>query len=700
MNVLVIDNYDSFTYNLVHLVAKVFGVRPTVVRNDERSWSVLRALDPAAIVVSPGPGHPARERDFGVSRDAIAHGEIPLLGVCLGHQGLAHFYGGIVEKAPQAIHGRTSLVRHEGLELFAGIPSPFSVARYHSLAVLRPVPPALHEVAQTDDGIVMALKHREKPQWGVQFHPESIITEYGERLIENFKATIEERTLTFAIPIEFRPVRHTQRRASWRVLPTLIDTQDAFDRLYADGDDAFWLDSALTTDDRARWSFMGDLSGRDAARVEFDAARVCVHIQKDGIRRTENVDIFTYLERARSSPPMEPPPVPFVGGFIGWFGYELRSLCGSPHAQWPQAPHALFFRVDRFIAIDHAAAVTYVVAVHDAPGADDALEWIESTVARLEEAPAPTVEGRPVCRTRIDFFLDRDKATYMRDIEQALRWIEAGECYQLCLTNQIRCESTIDAYGVYRALRRVNPAPYAAFLKWPGGAVMSASPERFLRADTDGNIETKPIKGTAARERDAELDRAIARRLFESGKDRAENVMIVDLLRNDFSRVCEVGSVAVTSLYGLETYATVHQLVSTVRGKLVAGATLVQAVREAFPGGSMTGAPKLRALELLDQLENRPRGPYSGALGWIGDDGAGDLSIVIRTIVATSGTFSIGVGGGIVAQSTAAGEFAEMLLKGKASIRAIVEATFGYFRDDLCTIHGIEDPVLELRNAD
>jgi len=202
VNVLVIDNYDSFTYNLVHLVAKVFGVRPTVVRNDERSWSVLRALNPAAIVVSPGPGHPARERDFGVSRDAIAHGEIPLLGVCLGHQGLAHFYGGIVEKAPQAIHGRTSLVRHEGLELFAGIPSPFSVARYHSLAVLRPVPPALHEVAQTDDGIVMALKHREKPQWGVQFHPESIITEYGERLIENFKATIEERTLTFAIPIE------------------------------------------------------------------------------------------------------------------------------------------------------------------------------------------------------------------------------------------------------------------------------------------------------------------------------------------------------------------------------------------------------------------------------------------------------------------------------------------------------------------
>jgi para-aminobenzoate synthetase len=689
VKVLVIDNYDSFTYNLVHLIADVFGEEPWIVRNDERSWDSLRALNPAAIVISPGPGHPNRDRDFGVSRNAIASGDIPLLGVCLGHQGIATFYGGLVEAAPQPIHGRTSLVRHDGSGLFDGIPSPLTVARYHSLAVKRPLPSSLRELAQSDDGVVMALAHRESPQWGVQFHPESIITEHGRRLLQNFRDEAHKVMQRREETVEFdRP-----RRAMWRVLPLAVDTEATFARLHGNEPDAFWLDSSLIQEGHARWSFFGDVRGPRSARIEYDGTSGRVTVDQHGVRRVESVDILAYLERERVAPPAEMPPVPFVGGYVGWFGYELRGLCGSPHPHRADTPDAMFFRVDRFVAVDHVAGRTYVVAIHEAADADATLKWVDDTVAILasDERATPVVQFYSA--THIDFVLDRDRATYIRDVEQALKWIGEGESYQLCLTNQIRCRSTLDPLTLYRTLRKVNPAPYAAYLRWPGGAVMSASPERFLLADRHGALETKPIKGTCPREADSHRDKLLAERLRDSEKDRAENVMIVDLLRNDFSRVCEVGSVVVPSLYALESYATVHQLVSTVRGKLRSGTTLIDAVRASFPGGSMIGAPKLRSMELIDELEARPRGPYAGALGWLGDDGAGDLSIVIRAIVATPGMLTIGVGGGIVAQSTPDGEFAEMLLKGIASIHAIVQASMGAFGDDLYTIHGVEDPV-------
>jgi len=228
-------------------------------------------------------------------------------------------------------------------------------------------------------------------------------------------------------------------------------------------------------------------------------------------------------------------------------------------------------------------------------------------------------------------------------------------------------------------MRHINPAPYAAFLKWPGGAVLSASPERFLNVDRHGFVETKPIKGTIARFKDPVRDSELADELRRSKKDKAENVMIVDLLRNDLSRVCEPGTVVVPNLCAIESYATVHQLVSTVRGTLRPDHSVIELIRATFPGGSMTGAPKIRTMEFIDALEQRPRGIYSGALGWIGDDCATDLSIVIRTIVATGNQLSMGVGGGIVAQSTPEGEFLEMLLKAKASLMSIITACGGQF---------------------
>ncbi|MEA2218833.1 MAG: para-aminobenzoate synthetase, partial [Solirubrobacteraceae bacterium] len=227
-----------------------------------------------------------------------------------------------------------------------------------------------------------------------------------------------------------------------------------------------------------------------------------------------------------------------------------------------------------------------------------------------------------------------------------------------------------DAFALYRVLRRVNPAPYGAYLRMREGTVLSSSPERFLRVRRDRSIEAKPIKGTARRAPDAREDAQARDALLASAKDRAEHLMIVDLLRNDLGLVSQIGSVYVAKLMDVESYATVHQLVSTIRGLLRDDVDLADAIRATFPAGSMTGAPKLRTMEIIDDLEGAPRGVYSGALGYLALNGTADLSVVIRTLVSTPRGATIGTGGAVVMLSDAAEEYDEMLLKAQPLLNA------------------------------
>ena len=687
---LLIDNYDSFTFNLFQLIAQVNGNEPIVIRNDQLAWDDLKKYRFDNIVISPGPGRPQNHRDFGVSRDAILFARAPILGVCLGHQGIGDAFGAAVALAPEPMHGRVAQVHHRGDPLFAGVPSPFSAVRYHSLCVVPPIHPPLTAIAWTADGVVMGIRHEGRPIWGIQFHPESICSDYGHRILANFRDLSHSFTQTRKCrphptsPPAESPVTPGGERAANRPpkfqlrsrrLDICPDAQAVFAATYGRSPSAFWLDSSLVVPGLSRFSFMGDSSGPYSFRVLYDTHSGTVTVADSSTSRRIEQSVFEYLREFIEDVRVAPADLPFdfTCGFVGYLGYELKRECGAGFAYKSATPDAYFLFADRLIAIDHLAAVTYLVCLVPAgDGADKSECWFDAIEAHLRRvaagrgAPSP---DRP--ETAIALRYQHSPPEYLELIERCLHELRHGESYEICLTNKILPDARIHPLATYNVLRAINPAPYAAFLTFPGIAVLSASPERFVQIRPEGKVESRPIKGTAPRGRTPAGDDRIRRELQSSEKERAENLMIVDLIRNDLGRVCKIGTVEAPRLMEVESYATVHQLVSTVRGCLRPGVTAIDCLMAAFPGGSMTGAPKLRTMEIIDRLERQARGIYSGALGFLSISGAADFSIVIRTIVVADGAISIGVGGAIVVGSDPARELEEAILKAQAPLRAI-----------------------------
>ncbi len=699
MRTLIIDNYDSYTFNLYQMIAEVNGELPLVIRNDRLNWDEVKEIAFDNIVISPGPGRPERSEDFGVCRQIIEKVDVPLLGVCLGHQGLGYLHGGKVIHAPEVRHGRLSKIYHNDSELFQGIPSQFSVVRYHSLLVADELPECLEKIAWTEEGLVMGLRHRHLPFWGVQFHPESICTEYGQRLIENFR----EITLQFTEKSSRSSVKQywtgygsvapaiddyyqeesQQFELYTRKLDICPNTEQIFVQLFKDAPNAFWLDSSRVKLGLSRFSFMGDGSGVNSLLVRYHTrTQELIITQSDRVTHRRE-SIFEYLKREIDlrSCQADGLPFDFNCGFVGYFGYELKAESGSSLVHSSPLPDAIFLLADRIIAIDHQEQCLYLLQLIKKGQTEQVETWFDTIQQQLETlAPLPTLVPQGNSQP-VKFRLSRTYQNYIQDIHQCLDEIHEGETYQVCLTNQLHTDAIPDPLTFYRTLRKINPAPYSAFLRFGEIAIACSSPERFLRIDRQGWVETKPIKGTLHRGETPEADFVLREQLRNSEKDRAENLMIVDLLRNDLGRVCEVGSVHVPKLMDVETYATVHQLVTTICGRLRSNLQAVDCVRASFPGGSMTGAPKIRTMQIIDRLEQEARGVYSGAIGFLGLNGSADLNIVIRTAVLTPDRTSIGIGGGIIALSDPEMEFQETLLKAKALIDALV-----------LTMHGTSEP--------
>jgi para-aminobenzoate synthetase len=365
-------------------------------------------------------------------------------------------------------------------------------------------------------------------------------------------------------------------------------------------------------------------------------------------------------------------PFEFNCGYVGYFGYECKADCGGNRAHRSSMPDAAFLFADRVIALDHLEQATYVLCVTEPDGAAEGERWIAQTCARLA-CLKPLTE--PDCGVGADaeraFVLSRSHGQHLEDVATCQQRLVEGETYEVCLTNTVNVDCAAEPLALYRTLRRVNPAPFSAYLRFGARTVLSSSPERFLSVGRDRWVEAKPIKGTSRRGATAVEDVRLAEQLRNSDKNRAENLMIVDLTRNDLGVVCEVGTVHVPQLMAVESYETVHQLVSTVRGVLRSELQPPDCIRACFPAGSMTGAPKRRTMEIIDEIEGQARGVYSGAIGYLGLGGGCDLSVVIRTIVIDHGQATIGVGGAVVIQSDAEDEYQEALLKARAPMAAI-----------------------------
>jgi para-aminobenzoate synthetase component 1 len=419
-----------------------------------------------------------------------------------------------------------------------------------------------------------------------------------------------------------------------------------------------FLDSALQHETLGRYSFIAaDPLHRLVTRG--DATTI------DGVPFAGSP--FDAIEHLLARYPAEQVPdlPPFQTGLAGQFGYGLRHQVETVpvHARADHGfPDLELGWYDVVVAVDHWERRAFIFAGGDQAEARTA--WALARLDRKAQFPAPSWEIEP----EPDLTADQ----YRRAVRRTIDYIEAGDIYQANITQRFQADlpQGFDRLALYADLRQRNPATFAAFIDFGETALLSSSPERFLKVE-GGVIETRPIKGTRPRGSNPALDAALGRELLASEKDRAENLMIVDLLRNDLGRVAKLGSVEVPVLIGLESYATVHHLVSVVTAELDDGKSAVDLLRAAFPGGSVTGAPKIRAMEIIAELEPTERGPYCGAIGYLSAGGATDTNIVIRTILIDGDRISFQVGGGIVADSDPQAEWEESLTKAKALIETL-----------------------------
>jgi para-aminobenzoate synthetase len=423
----------------------------------------------------------------------------------------------------------------------------------------------------------------------------------------------------------------------------------------------FWLDGGGSREWSGRRSLLGWLENGDVS-LTYDAARGEVWRHTGAATVLVGSDIFETLEAERSRDDGDP-----SVSWVGYFGYACRRdlpalLTSSPEdatAVGPRVPDAVWMRVRNPFVFEHP-----VSAAGEGSGASSRARSSRGgqTHPRTGDIHAGGPGGVP--------------EEYRSAFEEVQRQLRLGNSYEVNLTLRRSVESEADPVTAYLRLRDINPAPYAGFVQHHGVQVLSSSPERFATIDRRRWVETKPIKGTTPRGATAEDDERHRLLLASEPRFRSENLMIVDLLRNDLSMVCEPGTVTVPALMQVESYASVHQLVSTIRGRLRDDVGTIEALRAIFPAGSMTGAPKLRTMEIIADVESTPRGVYAGALGWISGDGRADLGVVIRTLVATGGqgprwTYELGTGGGITVRSDVESEYEETVWKAARLLSAL-----------------------------
>jgi para-aminobenzoate synthetase component 1 len=438
---------------------------------------------------------------------------------------------------------------------------------------------------------------------------------------------------------------------------------------------SFYLDSGMDPQKLGRYSFMGS----DPFLIMRSKGEEITLI-KDGVGEKRKGNPFDVLGELLEPYKIDSGEsgVPFLGGAVGYFSYDLCHFIErlpTKAVDDLNLPECYLGFYDAIIAFDHQENKAYLVS-SGFPELDESkrLRRAETRIDELRSrvllSPPPSVIKEVSSGKGIVLKANFSHEGYLKAVATAREYICAGDIFQVNLSQRLEVDMNTTPYELYKRLRKINPAPFANYFNFDGVSIVGASPERFLKVRGDW-VETRPIKGTRPRGKTPEEDKALAESLLKSVKDRAENIMIVDLERNDIGRVCRYGTVKVTELAILETYPTVFHLTSTVVGQLRAGKNRIDLLKATFPGGSITGAPKVRAMEIIDELEPTRRSVYTGSLGYLSFGGDMDLDIIIRTIIVKDGRAYFQVGGAIVYDSQPEAEYIETLDKGKALIQAL-----------------------------
>ncbi|EGE03538.1 para-aminobenzoate synthase [Trichophyton equinum CBS 127.97] len=756
LRVVIIDHYDSYTNNIVQLLQDTWSV--AVIRFDEFTWdtfkaSVLPHLD--AIILSPGPGSPDKESDFGFNSRLIREVNIPVLGICLGHQGIGTAFGAKIIHAPNIKHGQVCKIHHNKTGIFEGLPEQFEGVRYNSLILpFNDLPKELELTAWTfDEGIpvVMGIKHSSRPIYGTQWHPESVCSKYGQHIMDNFRdkvlqfwasqpsdiGTTHQISSTGLLPDsilsrsaivkEAQGTFHPQNKRPWSIatdgvrpyyiqgtsLGKGVAPQTVFDTIIRNSslDGEAWLDSARVRDAHSRnsylgigaftlcyWSETGKLSAsQQGKQVKSEKLTTSYWSWLDQFQQSiieqnvESVQPALLGEDTQAGQPL------LQVGLIGYFGYEMKreSLPGYRYRRStekenihsvPDSQHLftnVVLRLDNYtgewmafglIRRGEEDPIGKFINAHSPIGlTQHEYECILSNTRELFAAPPSPPYTLPTPLPSFEAIDDEN--SYSQKIHAAQQAIKEGETYEVTLTTRFRAHCPdVDPYSLYLSLRSRNPAPYSAYIHFPVSdtTILSSSPERFISVDGDGVAEMKPIKGTLAVSPDQAEDERRKIQLATDVKELAENLMIVDLIRSDLHNISPSKSIQVPKLLQVESYETVHQLVTTIQSQIAKNVGGVKVVERCFPPGSMTGAPKLRSVKIIDELEGEPeRGIYSGSLGYMCASGTVDQSVVIRTIVKNGADLELGAGGAITWLSEPDKEWDEVMVKANAVAKAL-----------------------------
>ncbi len=673
MKTLLIDNGDSYGSVLSSMLADAFGSTPIWLHPGSAELRQFSFSGVGAVVIGAVSGEKQLPAITELLEKSLELRNVPVLAVGMGAQIVGEMCGLAGTPESLAGQGTPATVKHLGDDLFSGIPELFQVGLYQSVGLGRTEPADLQAIAWASDGSIMSFRHRTKPWWGVRFHPESIASEYGDALLVNFAALCGKE----------RPGKTLTMRVKQVPLTAPLDA--LFQRLFDTEPLAFWLDSSDVRPGLSRFSFLGASTGNLRELIQGFARTGIVQISRDdaaSLKLYERENIFDALNRHLLGTKLlgiQNLPFDFTGGYVGYFGYESDRQPNPEGFDGSAEPDSQWMLATRMIAVDHETETTWIMALTDEnPGdqqcADSWLTYVQNLLQDQQWAPA-TPQGLDQENSSLQpenlGVWNRPKEQYLTDIAKCQRLISQGDSLEVCLTNTLTVPAHGEPLAAYLRLRRINPAPYSAYYRFDDLHVLCSSPERFLKIDRQGIAESKPIKGTAARSDNPRTDLEVRKTLASNPKTQAENLVVVDLLRSEMSKVSVHGSVSVPNLMHVESYATVHQLVSTVRGELRPDISAVGAARVLFPPGSMTGVPKRQTIDIIERLEPEPRGIYSGATGFLAFNGTADLNVVIRTAVIQGDHARIGAGGAIVTESVPEEEYAEILLKARAVVRAV-----------------------------